>query len=864
MKIFILVSSFILSTTFFFGQNIIFDVPSMLQANGTSGNRGPNGTTNHACMRGQYLVPATDMAGYVGSSIASFGFELSFGTGSSAVGQFTVWLLNTTDATYTMGTIFNSALMTQVYAGTYAQPSGNSVSVDFTFPTPFNYTGNGLYVAYEYQASSYAPSPSIYTCYAPASPNQGATGASTNVASAPAIAATLFRPIFRFGMPNFLTIAQTGSIACNGGATGAISSTVSGVSGAITYSWLPSGGNGATASNLTAGVYTCIATTTNNAKSVKTVTITEPPAIVLSIASQSNAICFGMTNGVAIMNASGGTGSLSYSWTPGNNNTTFLTNAAAGSYTFLAMDANNCSASYPVTITEPPSFSISGTASSPTLCSGNLENLTGSGASTYTWTGGVTDGQPFYVSSTSIITNTYTVTGTDASGCPASAPATVTVTVYPQPTVSVNSGAICAGDIFTITPTGAATYVFSSGSNTVAPVTNSSYSITGTSAAGCGSALMAIADVTVNPLPVVTANNATVCAGTLATIIPGGATTYTITGNNFSVTPSVTTSYSITGTSTEGCVNASPAVSTISVNPLPPVTANSSVVCIGSSVSIVPGGALAYTITNGAATYFSTGGSIAITPSVSVTYSILGVDAEGCLGLATSSITVNNLPIITVNNAAVCTGQSYTIIPSGALSYTYSTPLNNPVVTPTASGTYTIEGTDVNGCYNAATSSVTLNLLPVISVSISASVICEGEPVVLSASGAQTYSWVGVAAGSSATVTPAVSYVYTVSGTDANLCTGLATASVTVSICTGISQTHSNQPVYRVYPNPANGLIMVSGLEYNQEILVHNAMGQLIIKTTVVTDETTIDLSGEASGVYFISVSGVTKKIIKE
>jgi hypothetical protein len=115
-------------------------------------------------------------------------------------------------------------------------------------------------------------------------------------------------------------------------------------------------------------------------------------------------------------------------------------------------------------------------------------------------------------------------------------------------------------------PGGASTYTFSSGSAIVSPTSTTSYSVTGTSSAGCVSSSATISNITVNPLPTITANSSAslICGppfqGT-ATLTGGGASTYTwnttATTNTISVTPSVTTSYTVTGTDANGCVNSS-------------------------------------------------------------------------------------------------------------------------------------------------------------------------------------------------------------------------------------------------------------------------------------------------------------------
>jgi hypothetical protein len=129
------------------------------------------------------------------------------------------------------------------------------------------------------------------------------------------------------------------------------------------------------------------------------------------------------------------------------------------------------------------------------------------------------------------------------------------------PTVSVNSGTICSGKSFTISPAGAITYTVSGGSLVVSPTTNASYTVTGTSAQGCVSANTATSSVTVNASPTVsaTSSNSLLCTGNSASLTATGATSYTwnttATTTVIAISPTVTTTYTVTGINANGCSN---------------------------------------------------------------------------------------------------------------------------------------------------------------------------------------------------------------------------------------------------------------------------------------------------------------------
>ena len=97
------------------------------------------------------------------------------------------------------------------------------------------------------------------------------------------------------------------------------------------------------------------------------------------------------------------------------------------------------------------------------------------------------------------------------------------VTVNTTPTITVNSGSICNGDSFTLTPSGATTYTYSSGSNVVSPITTTSYTVTGTNASGCSDLVGVVSTVTVNALPSLAVSSGSICNGDSFTLTPSGA-----------------------------------------------------------------------------------------------------------------------------------------------------------------------------------------------------------------------------------------------------------------------------------------------------------------------------------------------------
>jgi hypothetical protein len=195
-------------------------------------------------------------------------------------------------------------------------------------------------------------------------------------------------------------------------------------------------------------------------------------------------------------------------------------------------------------------------SSQNSVCSGNSISITASGASTYTWTGGA------FTNSISVspATNTsYTVTGRSYGGCMNRA--VKSITVNPNPTITVNNGITCAGQNFTLTPSGGISYTYSGGSAVVSPTSVTNYTVTGSNSEGCEA--MAVSNIAVNLLPNITisAANTVICQGEEIVLNAVGANSYTwSTGSNANsivVNPATNTTYSLTGSDANNCENSS-------------------------------------------------------------------------------------------------------------------------------------------------------------------------------------------------------------------------------------------------------------------------------------------------------------------
>ncbi len=618
--------------------------------------------------------------------------------------------------------------------------------------------------------------------------------------------ATVTNPVT---VTNPMTVTVPGGTICNGGS---LPLTASG--GGTTYNWFPGAGLSATTgANVTANptsttIYTI--TGSNGAcTNTTTCTVTVNPLPVITVASAT--VCSGTP---ATIMASGAT---TYTWNTGAT-TAALTQilVTTTNYIVTGTDGNGCTNTATTTITVNPLPPVA--VNSSTICIGQqTATLTASGALTYSWnpTTGLTPTIGSPVTGTPTTTTNYIVTGTDGNGCTNTA--TTTITVNPLPPVAVNSSTICIGQqTATLTASGALTYSWNPTTGltptigspvTGTPTTTTNYIVTGTDGNGCTNT--ATTTITVNPLPPVAVNSSTICIGQqTATLTASGALTYSwnpttgltpTIGSPVTGTPTTTTNYIVTGTDGNGCTNT--ATTTITVNPLPPVAVNSSTICIGQqTATLTASGALTYSWNPTTGLTPTIGSPVTGTPTTTTNYIVTGTDGNGCTNMATTTITVNSLPLPIATSNTPCASQqvlSFSCMPNGLLFYSWSgpnsylSPLQNPSI-PTASvtvalaGIYTVSVTDVNTCTNTATVDVNINPLPV--VTVNSPTVCENQTINLVASGGVIYSWFGPNAYMSGIPNPSISNAvlnmsgsYVVTVTDVNACVNANVAQVVVN-----------------------------------------------------------------------------------
>jgi hypothetical protein len=494
--------------------------------------------------------------------------------------------------------------------------------------------------------------------------------------------------------------------------------------------------------------------------------IPPPPC---TIAPQTQSVCQGGTS----QQYCGPAGMAVYAWSISpagatlsatNTQCVTVTSNTPGTYTLTLVTTNNGVQS---TATCNATFIVNAlptvTANDASVCTGSSVQLTASPAGG-TWSGANVSASGLFnaaglAAGPYVVTYTYT----NANNCTNSDPATVTVNALP--TVTANDASVCTGSSVQLTasPAGgtwSGANVSASGLFNAAGLAAGPYVVTYTYTNANNCTNSDPATVTVNALPTVTANDASVCTGSSVqlTASPAGGTW---SGANVSASglfnaaglaagPYVVT---YTYTNANNCTNSDPA--TVTVNALPTVTANDASVCTGSSVQLTasPAGGTWSGANVSASGLFNAAGLSAGPYVVTYTYT----NANNCTNSDPATVTVNALPTVTANDASVCVGQGTVQLTASPAGGTWSG------ANVSASGLFNAAGlaagpyvvtytyTNANNCTNSDPATVTVNPNPVIS--------CSATPVLIDITSAAHNSQLNVDLSANADANPA-NYTY--------------------------------------------------------------------------------------------------------
>lgn len=190
--------------------------------------------------------------------------------------------------------------------------------------------------------------------------------------------------------------------------------------------------------------------------------------------------------------------------------------------------------------------------------------------------------------------------------------------------------------------------------------------------------------------------------------------------SNPTATPAVTTIYTLGVIDANGCGAADDIQ--ITVNPLPTADAGvDQTICEGDVTNMAASGSGQYVWNPATDLANATGPTTQASPTTTTNYVLTITDANGCQDTDDMTITVNPLPIVDAGqDEAICNQQTVQLIASGAQDYAWNPSIGlddpnivNPVFSGSNTATFTVTGTDANGCSNTDDVEVIVYPLPV-------------------------------------------------------------------------------------------------------------------------------------------------------
>ena len=453
------------------------------------------------------------------------------------------------------------------------------------------------------------------------------------------------------------------NVSCYAGTNGLIDITTTGGTPGYTFQW--SANNGVVIpqttediSNLSAGNYSLTATDANGCSSTLNASISQPVQALQSSPQLSNVTCFNGTNGTIQPLISGGTAPYTYAWSNATS-ANVLSNASAGAYTLNLTDANNCSATFTYTLSQPNAALAVALNGSNVLCfgdaSGAANAVISGGTSPYTlaWSNGSTN-----ASIQNILAGTYNITVTDQQGCLANQSITITEPAAPLNVSTLTTMVDCfgnqSGSIDATITGGTAPYssswinqnsqIYASSAEDLTLIGIGSYLTIVTDSHGCidsaaasitQPAALAISNAKVD---VLCHGNST---GSVNATVAGGTQPYSYVWNNGALTEDLNAipsgSYTLTVLDVNGCTETMTVEVIQPIAPLAVSTETTSIDCFGLST-----GSVSATAVGGTAPYqyaWSNGGTAtSISDVLAGAYSITVTDNHGCTAFSGANV----------------------------------------------------------------------------------------------------------------------------------------------------------------------------------------------------------------------------------
>ena len=596
-------------------------------------------------------------------------------------------------------------------------------------------------------------------------------------------------------------------VTCFDGSNGAIDLTVSGGTPGYTYAW-SNGQSSEDVSGLTTGEYSVTIRDANNCFMVVTRFIIQPTDIILDVV-ETDVSCYNGSNGAIDLIVSGGTPGYTYLWSNGAV-AQDLNGVPAGTYSVTVTDSQGCADIISATIDQPTQINLSSTNTNVS-CNGGANgsiNLSVSGGTpgyTYLWSNGATTQDL-----SGLTAGIYTVTVTDTKGCIATTTATVEENTTLTAIIEADN-ALCNGSntgSVTLTVDGGTpnyTYLWSNGAATqnINNVPAATYNVTVTDALGC----KVFKTATVGQPPVLTPSavvtNVSCFGGENGVInisVTGGTADYTYLWSTGETTQDLNGisagSYTLTVTDANGCFAIITRVVTQPTNLNPALTVTN-VNCFGGN-----NGAIDLSVSGGTPTYtylWSTGATTQdINNLVEGTYAVTITDMNGCTAVRERTITQPDAIEVNASTEPVtaCNGGNdgsiSLTVSGGTPAYNYNwadlagnnDPKNRNNLT---AGNYTVTVTDSKGC--TAVKVVTVGQLSGIElVATPTPTTCEDDndgAVNLTVSGGSpSYNFLWSNGANTQSISGLVAGNYSVTVTDQDGCTAVASTTVIEPILT--------------------------------------------------------------------------------
>ena len=613
--------------------------------------------------------------------------------------------------------------------------------------------------------------------------------------------------------PTAVSITATANnVSCFGQNSGGVNLTVSGGTGAYTYSWA----GGQTTQNLTAqgpGVYSVTVTDANNCSASASASVTQPTQISTSINSINNASCYGAANGGINIQINGGTPAYNYVWSNGSTQQN-LTGVVAGTYRVSVSDAHGCTTSTSINVTQPNQITFTSSVTN-VACFGNntgsiLTSVSGgNGGFNYTWNNGNNTPDISYIAA-----GNYTLTVQDIMNCTASF--SVQVNQPPLLTlVTTQTNVVCnGGNTGTATANvsgGAGNYIYNwSNGQTTSQITQLGqglFRITATDANSCSvSATVNISQINSISLSLNTTN--VNCNGqnngSAHAVVTGGALPYQYVWTNNATTATISAlaagTYAVTVTDGNHCnASATANITQPAIISVSPTVTNLS--CFGAG-----NGGIQTTATGGTGSLQYLWNNNATTSSLSNiaagNYSVTVTDTHACSATASMTVTQPTQVGVTLSKVdATCFGSNSGSVSSlatggtGVYNYLWNNAATTANISALLSGSYSLTVSDAAGC--SATASANIGQPTAVSLTTSAvNVLCNGgnngsaSAQVSGGTGSYNFNWSNHATAQQITQLTAGTYPVTVS--DANGCSVTGSAVVTQPAVLAVSSTQSN------------------------------------------------------------------------